>query len=393
MEEQKEQTPKEKLAESKEKLSKRWLKKFWGALPGLLILSFLVVLILVMGGRIKSESKIINQRNMSNLKKENPALNVVVMEMVPTPIRDRMNLPGIVAPWKKLQVVAQVQGKIVRKALKEGQTVGKGDVIAVIDRRDYQIAYTNAKTSYDVALSDLKRLETLRRNNVIPQSQLDNTKAQVENAKAMLENAALALERCDIKADMDGIVNRMYIENGQYLSVGDPVADLLQIDRLKIKVGIPESDIEDVRGLIEFDVRIDALGGETFRAGKHFVSFAADDMARLYTLELELDNADGRILPDMFVRVEIVKKEIKDSLSLPIYSVITRSDENIVYVVNDGVAQARKVSLGLLDGWRVQVTDGLFAGDRVIVVGQRSVNTGDKVNVVRSVTRAEDIII
>jgi membrane fusion protein (multidrug efflux system) len=116
-------------------------------------------------------------------------------------------------------------------------------------------------------------------------------------------------------------------------------------------------------------------------------------MARLYTLELELDNSDGRILPDMFVRVEIVKKEIKDSLALPIYSVISRNDENIVYVVDDGVARAHKVSLGLLEGWRIQVTEGLCAGDRVIVVGQRSVNTGDKVNIVRSVTRAEDIIL
>jgi RND family efflux transporter MFP subunit len=372
---------------------KRWLRKFWALLPGLAIFSFLVLVILVLGGRIKSEGEVIKSRNMANLDKENPALNVVVLELVPMPIRDRMNLPGIVEPWKKLQVVAQVQGKIVDKNLEEGQAVSKEDVIAVIDRRDYRIAYTNAKTSYEVALSDLKRLETLRRNNVIPQSQLDNATAQVENAKATLENAILALERCEIKADMDGVVNRMHIENGQYLSVGDPVADLLQIDRLKINVGIPESDIEDVRGLTEFDVRIDALGGETFRAGKHFVSFAAEDLARLYTLELELNNTDGRILPDMFVRVEIVKKEIKDSLSLPIYSVISRNDENIVYVVADGVARARRVSLGLLEGWRVQVTDGLSAGDRVIVVGQRSVNTGDKVNVVRSVTRAEDIIL
>lgn len=393
MEELKEQTPDEKLSTPKEKLSKRWLKKIWGALPGLLILSFLVLVILVLGGRIKTEGEVIKARNMANLKKEKPELNVVALELVPMAIRDRMNLPGIIEPWKKLQVVAEVQGKVVRKALEEGQTVKKGDVIAVIDQRDYRIAHKSAKASYDVALSDLKRLEKLRERNVIPQSQLDNAVAQVENTRAAVENAVLALERCVIVSPLDGVINRLFIENGHYLNVADPVADVLQLDRVKVNVGIPESDIEDVRGLTDFDLRIDALGGKTFRASKYFISSAADEMARLYTLKLELENAEGRILPDMFVRVEIIKKEIPDGLAIPIYSVISRNDEHVVYVVNDGKAQARSISLGLLEGWRVQVTGGLEAGDRVIVVGQRSVNDGEKVNVVRTVTRAEDVIL
>jgi len=386
MEDRKEQTPKEKFP-------RKWLKKIWGALPGLFILSFLVIVILALGGRIKTEGEVIKARNMANLKKEKPELNVVALELVPMPIRDRMNLPGIVEPWKKLQVVAEVQGKVVRKALEEGQTVKKGDVIAVIDRRDYQIAHRSASASYDVALSDLKRLEKLRQHNVIPQSQLDNAVAQVENTRAAVEKAALALERCLIVSPLAGVINRLYVENGHYLNVADPVADVLQLDRVKVNVGIPESDIEEVRGLTDFDLRIDALGDKTFRARKIFVSSAADEMARLYTLKLALENMDGKILPDMFVRVEIIKKEIPDGLAIPIYSVISRNSDHIVYVVNDGKAYARSVSLGLLEGWRVQVSGGLKAGDRVIVVGQRSVNDGEKVNVVRTVTRAEDIIL
>lgn len=386
MEDQKEQTPKEKFP-------RKWLKKIWGALPGLFILSFLVIVILALGGRIKTEGEVIKARNMANLKKEKPELNVVALELVPMPIRDRMNLPGIVEPWKKLQVVAEVQGKVVRKALEEGQKVKEGDVIAVIDRRDYQIAHRSASASYEVALSDLKRLEKLRQHNVIPQSQLDNAVAQVENTRAAVEKADLALERCLIVSPLDGVINRLYVENGHYLNVADPVADVLQLDRVKVNVGIPESDIEEVRGLTEFDLRIDALGDKTFRARKIFVSSAADEMARLYTLKLALENMDGKILPDMFVRVEIIKKEIPDGLAIPIYSVISRNSDHIVYVVNDGKAYARSVSLGLLEGWRVQVSGGLKAGDRVIVVGQRSVNDGEKVNVVRTVTRAEDIIL
>jgi hypothetical protein len=115
-------------------------------------------------------------------------------------------------------------------------------------------------------------------------------------------------------------------------------------------------------------------------------------MARLYNLDLVIDNVQGEILPDMFARVEIVKREVLDGISIPLFSVISRNDAHLVYVVNSDRARQRKVSLGVLDGWRVEVKQGLDPGDQVIVVGHRSVNDGDKVNVVRVTENPEDIL-
>ena len=94
----------------------------------------------------------------------------------------------------------------------------------------------------------------------------------------------------------------------------------------------------------------------------------------------------------MFVRVEIVKKEVQQSLSVPLYAVINRNGDQSVYVVDGESARARPVSLGLLDGWRVEVVQGLQPGDRVIIVGHRSVKEGDPVRVIRSVEDPEEII-
>jgi RND family efflux transporter MFP subunit len=191
---------------------------------------------------------------------------------------------------------------------------------------------------------------------------------------------------------LSGIVNRLFIEEGQYLSDAAPVADIIQINRVKVKVGIPESDVDAVRHLNVFEVKIDALGGKTFRAKKHFLSNTADSMARLYNLNLVIENVTKEILPDMFARVEIVKKEILNGISVPIYAVINRSKEKIVYIVNDKHVRTRKVELGLLDGWRVQIKSGLKKGDRVIVVGQRNVNPGQEVKIVRSIKDMEDLM-
>ena len=100
----------------------------------------------------------------------------------------------------------------------------------------------------------------------------------------------------------------------------------------------------------------------------------------------------GEILPDMFARVEIVKQEVPEGLSIPLYAVINRDAEHIVYVVEGGRARARTVTLGLLDGWRVQIAKGLRSQEQVIVVGHRSVNDGEPVNVVRAASSAEEIV-
>ncbi len=378
-----------KKAESDSKVTDR--KKRRRFIPSLLFILLLVV-VAVLFVRIKAESELIRTQKSQELKKDRPPMNVIVLELLPMPIRDRINLPGITKPWIELHILTEVGGRIREKAVTEGARVEKGSVIARIDPRDYENTYLSAKANWDLAVADKKRLDKLRKRNVSPQSQLDDAVARVRGARSAVDNARLALDRCTITAPFSGIVNRMFIEDGQFLSVGDPVAEILDIDRLKVRVGIPESDVDAVRSINDFKVRIDALGGGIFNAKKHHLSSTADAMARLYNLDLVLENPKGAILPDMFTRVEIVKQEVPDGLSIPLYSVITRNEERFVYVVNEDRVQKKKVALGLLEGWRIQVTEGLSAGDKVIVVGHRGVNDGDAVNVVRTATDPEDIL-
>jgi RND family efflux transporter MFP subunit len=384
MEERTEQSPKTKTGSA----GRPWLRR---VVPVLFIL-LLLILIGSLVVKIQSKAEIIKAQNQAKMKKGQPAPNVMTLKLVPSTIRDQIDLPGVTLPWVKLEMVAEVAGSITGTAVKEGADVNKGDVLATIDSRDYRNALRSAKAAYDLAVSELKRQKALNKRKVAPQSQLDAAVAQVESTRAAMDNARIALERCTIRAPFSGVVNRILVEPGQYLAVGDPVAELLQIDRLKVRVGIPESDVDAVRRIDRFKVKIDALEGREFEARKYFLSKTADSMARLYSLDLTLDNAQGTVLPDMFTRVEIIKKEVAEGLSIPLYSVINRNKDRIVYIVEDSRACIRTVELGLLDGWQVQVRAGLNQGEEVIVVGHRSVNDGQQVNVVRSVTSPEDIV-
>jgi membrane fusion protein (multidrug efflux system) len=112
-------------------------------------------------------------------------------------------------------------------------------------------------------------------------------------------------------------------------------------------------------------------------------------LARLYRLELEIDNPDHLILPGMFARADIVKQSSNQALSIPFYSIISRNNEQYVFVEKDGVVEKRNVTTGIMEQWMVEITDGLESGDNVVVEGHRDVEDGRKVKVVKTITDLE----
>ncbi len=365
------------------------LARIWGLLPYLAVV--LMAALLAFRGVTCSEKKTrlaaANNRDAASVQE---AVNVVALKLKPTTIQDRINLPAVVEPWIKLKIMAEVRGRVIQKKVQEGASVRKGDLIAVIDERDYVNAYNSAKALYETALASFERYTELHKAQLSTKSQLDTARANMENAKASMDNAALSLGRCRIHAPFTGILNHVYFEKDQYVNAGDMMAELIQMDRVKVNVGIPESDVEAVRKLSSFDIIFDALGGRTVKGTKVYLSKTTDSEARLYSLKLAVENPGHDILPDMFARVKIVKHEVTDGVAIPLYAIITNKDTSYVYVVdNDNMVHLRRVETGLQESWQVEVTKGLSLGERVVVVGHRSVGDGDTVNVIRTVDSAE----
>ncbi len=366
------------------------IKRIWKTMPSLFLL-LMIIGIIVLSSNIKGESERINADKMKALNRERPSLNVVVLDVTPKPIHDRLNLPAQVEPWVELKILSEVSGKVVEILANEGDYVNKGDIISRIDSRDYENELASVRAEYDLSKQELARSKNLYKEKLITKSRFDSDVAKVSKLSAQLKNAELKLERCTIIAPMAGVINRTDVEEGLYLNVQDPIAVILDISRVKACVGIPESDVDEVRRLTSFNITIDALGDKTIKGKKHFLSRSPESFAHLYKLEIEVPNPDGKILPGMFARADIVKREVKDSISVPLYSVITRVNEQFVYVENDGKAEVRMVETGILEGWKIEITKGLSKGDRVIVVGHRSLDEGQKVNVVRNVTDPEEL--
>ncbi len=362
----------------------------WNNLPRFLLLA-LIAMVFVFAGAIKNKSSLIAAVKADGLKQERPPINAVTLTLQPGLIHDRINLPGNIEPWTTLSLLSKINGTVKEILVREGEKVKKGDVIARIDDEDYRIAVARAKSAYELTKAEYQRDQAIYAKGVIPTAELDTNKTRMETARADFENAELQLSRCMVTAPMKGVVRKLDAKVGLHLAVGDPIGEILEIDRLKAVVGIPESDVTAVRGLDAVDISLQALG-ERIVAGKvHYLSSSPDTVARLFRLELAIDNSAGEILPGMFFRADIVKRTVQDAIVIPFYSVISRNNEQYVYIEEDGVVQKKNVHLGIMEKWAVQVTAGLQGGERLVVEGHRDVEDQQKVKVVKAVADMKEL--
>ncbi len=362
----------------------------WNNLPRFVLLA-LIALVFILAGAIKKESASIAAIKADGLKQERPPINAVTLALQPQTIHDRINLPGNIEPWTTLSLMSKLNGTIAEILVREGQKVNKGDVLARIDAEEYHIAVDRAKSAYELAKAEYARDKAIYAKGVIPTAELDTNKTRMETAQADYENAKLQLARCTITAPMRGVVRKLDAKVGLQLAIGDPLAEILEIDRVKAVVGIPESDVTAVRGIDSVDISLQALGDRIVTGKVHYLSSSPESVARLFRLELAIDNRDGEILPGMFFRADVVKRIVPEAIVIPFYSVISRNNQQYVYVEEEGVVQKKNVRLGVMEKWAVEVTEGLAAGEKLVVEGHRDVEDQQKVKVVKAAVDIKEL--
>jgi membrane fusion protein, multidrug efflux system len=368
----------------------RILRCCWGAFPWLLVFALILSLIILIIN-INAKAERLTEEKKAAMK-EATSIQVVTLTLEPRELEEKLNLPAAIESFEDLWVKSEASGQIMNIPVKEGQMVEKGQVLVELDDRDYKSSLERIESSYKLATIEHNRIAELYKRNIASASEVDRSDAQLRDLDAQLKTAKLALERTKITAPISGRLNEIAAKVGDRMTVDKQVAQILQIGEVKVTVGIPESDIDAITDLQEADVVLEALGKLKVKGRKSFFSRQPGDLARLYNLELIVDNHDGRILPGMFARVELVKKSFKNTLAIPLYAVISQGDESIVYVENNNKAEKRPVKLGVLEGWMIQVVSGLKRGDKVIIVGHRQVDEGQSVQVIKNVSDASEIL-
>jgi len=367
------------------------LRFIWATVPWLMV-ALILAFVINMYARIKEEKVRLTEAKKEAIRKQVPAVRVITMTLEPGRLEDKINLPAEVQPYKDVWVKAEVRGQVVEVLVQEGQTVKTGQVLIKLDDRDYRTRLARIEANYKLARQNHDRITALIKKKLTATANLDEIEARLSDLTAQRSEARLALSRARITSPICCLLNEIKAKQGDFVGMGDPVAQILQLDQVKVIVGVPESDVAAFFELDEAEMVIEALDKRRVKGRKVFLSRQPRTLARLYDLELIVPNPDGLILPGMFARVELVKRVFDRALTIPLYAVISQGDERIVFVEKEGRAERRSIVPGALVGWQVQVTSGLAAGERVVVVGHRLLNDGQPVEVIKNVSDLSEIL-
>ena len=373
------------------KVKIKLLRFVWSAIPWLMV-ALIVAFIVTMGSRIKEKKAHLEEAKKAAIKQEVPAVRIITLTLTPRRLVDKINLPAQIDPYEEVWVKAEVPGQVIEVLVKEGQMVKKGQILMKLDDRDYRTRLARIEANYKLAKLNYERTKALVKKKIAAPTKLDEIEAQLKDLTAQRNEATVALSRTSITTPLSSFLNEISAKMGDYIGVGDPVAQILEIDTVKVIVGVPESDVAAIFDLNEADIIIEALGKRRVKGDKIFLSRKPRTLSRLFDLELSVPNPDGHILPGMFARVELVKYVYEDAVALPLYAIITQEDERFVFIEKEGRVEKRRVTLGTLIDWQVHITSGLKAGERVVVVGHRLLDDGQAVEVIKNVSNPSEIL-
>jgi len=330
-----------------------------------------------------------------------PPVNVTVQVVKPIErLRDAFVLSAVVEPNQVVELAAEVPGRIERYGARgqavsapgktweagsivaEGEPVTLGDPIVHLNDELLRAQFDRAQAQYDFDLGEFTRILAMLERGTTNQTELNQARMRRDVSKAALDEAARQLERSTIVAPLSGILNRLPLEIGEYAGAGDAVAEIVDIDTVKVVVEIPEREVFyfSVGGEVELLVRAPdesvVLGHITY------MSQLADPQTRATPVEVTVANSDRQLRSGQIVRARLTRRWLNDVIMVPLDAVIPLEAGRAVYVVEDGRAQRRDVELGLIQGREIHVTRGLAAGDQLIIAGQRYVSPGQAVSVI-----------
>jgi len=331
-----------------------------------------------------------------------PPVNVTVHTIAAIPdMPDTFDLTAVVGPDCVVRVAAEVPARIEKRAdrpadirwrgkllpkgapLEEGEPVVAGQPILYLNKDLLEARYEQARAQHEFDVIEFDRLSGLFQGATASKTEVDNARTRRDVSQALLDAASEELERATVQAPIDGILNKFIMEVGEYASPGDQVAEIVNINPVKVAADVPERDVHylhlgDPTRIFLFSADESEVEGQIT-----YISELADPGTRTTRIEVTVPNPDYSLRSGQIVKVRLTRRVLNDVIMIPLDSVIPLETGHSVYVADaEGKAQRRDVQLGFIRGRSVQIIQGLNDGDRLIVAGHRYVSPGQPVAVV-----------
>ncbi len=324
-----------------------------------------------------------------------PKVSVVTLKATPVPITTE--LPGRVAALRVADVRPQGNGIVLKRLFAEGSEVKAGEQLYQIDPAPYQATYDSASATLMSAHAQAQRYKLLAASNAVSKQDYDNALAADLRAKADVETAHINLVYTKVLSPIPGRISRSAITEGALVTANQAaaLATVQQLDTVYVDVTQPSSTLlrlnreaaagqlqQNSAGQTPVRLRLEDGSDYTETGTLQFSEVTVDEGTGSVTLRAVFSNPQRLLLPGMFVREEIEEGIQRDALLVPQLGVShdQKGDATALVVGPGNVVQLRVIEADRAIGDKWLVTEGLKAGDRVIVEGLQLAQPGAKVD-------------
>lgn len=298
------------------------------------------------------------------------------------PIAREITAVGSLRSDESVMVRPEISGRIRAIGFEEGSRVTKGQPLVRLDDTTLAADLQQAQANLALSRANADRATRLAGQGAGTERARDEAEAKLRVDQAKVEQARAMLEKTVIVAPFAGTVGLRSVSIGAYVQPGQDIVNLEAIDPIKVDFRVPELFLPVVREGLGVVIAADAYPGRAFRGVVYAIDPAVDQNGRSLLVRARIQNSDGALRPGQFVRLVLKVDEVANALTVPEEALVPRGDQLLVFKVVDGKAQPAPVKVGKRLKGKVEVTEGLAAGDVVVTAGQMKLRPGVPVNVV-----------
>lgn len=312
-----------------------------------------------------------NEKQQTQETKKDPPKLVKVTEVKLKTLQEVLEITGTTEPENTANIISNVEGKITRLNVREGDFVKEGQIVVRISPMLREDVVTAARIKVESLEDELKN-DT---NN-------EELKEKLNEAKENYEFALEQYKEISIVSPSNGIVSKRLIDLGDMVAAKSKILEITSSNKFKINLTVAETDLRKLKTGQKAELNLDACPDRKFTGTITRVYPEIDPLTRNGIVEVRLDNPCPNTKSGMFVRASFITKVYKDVLTIPSQSIITKMDKKNVFVVDENMkVKSVEVQTGFETKEDVEIVNGLKQGDIVVVDGQQTLKNGNEVKV------------
>jgi membrane fusion protein (multidrug efflux system) len=299
-----------------------------------------------------------------------------------TRLESTVDAVGTVLADASAMLRTEVPGQVVERHFDDGQPVSKGDALFSIEATVLEAEVNEAAANVDQSEAAYKRAQELVADRLVSATDFDTARANYNVSVARLRSAESRLSKTVIRAPFDGFIGLRRINVGDYATIGQELVNVVRLDPLRVDFRVPETLLSRIQPGQKIAVTVGAFRGEIFEGEVTAIDPQIDVTGHSMAIRARLPNPDLKLRPGLFAQVDVSLAVNPNALMVPEQAVWPIGQDKILYIVNDGVVEQRKVILGDRKPGLAEVIEGLSAGEEIVVAGQMKLFPGAAVRTI-----------